>query len=372
MFKETLSQKERNQLLALVTDQQRDFLMNQLKRGRETIFARFMMSEKVHAIIAADDIELKDDEQNVVDWKIINYIDHGFGNRHGKCACGRSLRYEFTVQHTKSQKTITYGKDHLAQFLNLNVRDIDSVLNNIREIDYELDEILLKIKSKDYGYEILEELEGKVEIPKDIQEHVDRNIPLMNKHIRRLERLIHEIEREEANKRIEEQVIERNKRSKEQFVERNKEIETDWKVRERRIEEYQIARKLIEKRFEQEFYETQKKDFAIISAVNEQLPPNSNLGEIAFAFVKNGVTSATKVSHLIREHYNVNKEISIGIYNRPIIYMDVLKALMHYAEQGELVLDEESSSVEDCVFYVNLEPQNQQTTTPDEVQGTLF
>ncbi|PKC52136.1 hypothetical protein RhiirA1_482199 [Rhizophagus irregularis] len=92
MFKETLSQKERNQLLALVTDQQRDFLMNQLKRGRETIFARFMMSEKVHAIIAADDIELKDDEQNVVDWKIINYIDHGFGNRHGKCACGRSLR----------------------------------------------------------------------------------------------------------------------------------------------------------------------------------------------------------------------------------------------------------------------------------------
>lgn len=273
MYRELLSQEERNQLLALVTDQQRDFLMNHLKRGRETIFARFMMSEKVHAIIAADDIELKDNEQDVVDWKIINYVDHGFGNRDGKCACGRTLRYEFTVQHTKSKKTITYGKDHLAQFLNLNVSDIDSVMTNIRFIDYELDELLLKINSKDYGYEILQELEGKIEIPKDIQEHVDVKVPLMDSHIRRIERLIYEIEKEEANKRREEQVLERNKI-----------IETDLKVRESQIVEYQKAKKLIKERFELEYQEAQNKENAIIRTVNEQLPPNAFSWRNCFCF----------------------------------------------------------------------------------------
>nr|WP_106782912.1 hypothetical protein [Lysinibacillus timonensis] len=363
MFREPLSQEERSQLLETVTEQQRDFLNHKVKRGRETIFANFMLSEKVHAIMSADDIELQENELDVVDWKIVHYDDHGLGNRHGKCACGRSLRYEFTVQHLKTKKTITYGKDHLAQFLNLNVSDIDAVMNNLRVVDFELDELLCKIKHDDYGYELVDELEGKIEIPKDIQEHVNAEIPLLNRQIRRLEKQIQQFETEEASKRHQALTTERNEKQAAEQKARNEQIET-----------YLKAKKLIQQRFEIELKEKQTKQQQVMDAVNQQLPPNAHLGEMAFAFIQNGITSATEISHLIRDYYNVDKKVSTSANQRPYIYMEVLHSLMAYTDQGYLTFDEEASSIEDCIFYMNEEGPIVKTTedTPTEFQATLF
>ncbi|TSI05770.1 hypothetical protein [Lysinibacillus sp. BW-2-10] len=51
---------------------------------------------------------------------------------------------------------IAYGKDHLNAFLNLPIKDTDVVMAGLKMIDYALDELLVKIKDEEYGYEILE------------------------------------------------------------------------------------------------------------------------------------------------------------------------------------------------------------------------
>ena len=199
MWIEPLSLEERERILSIVTAEQRDFLENKLKRGRATILRNLMLSEKVHAIKATDDIELGDDEKDVVDWEIVDYFD--YGSRLGKCACGNSLRYAFTVEHTKTKKRITYSKFHLAEFLNLKVSDIDEIMNELWKFDNELDELLIKIENKDYGYEILDLLSGKIDIPREIKEHIEYQIPLLERQIRRLGSEILRIEREEAREK---------------------------------------------------------------------------------------------------------------------------------------------------------------------------
>ena len=350
MLIQPLSHEERNDLLALVTDEQKDFLLNKLKRGRQTIFGNFMLSEKVHAIKSADEIELSEDEQDVVDWKIVEYVDYGLGNRLGKCACGRTLRYEFTVQHTNTKKTIIYGKHHLADFLSLNVRDIDDVLYELNSFDYELDEMLLKIKEDDYGYEVIDELSTKVDLPADILEHVKFQIPLLNRQIRRLSKIIEDMAKEEWLKKVKELSLEEQKL---QSV------------------TYQKAKVLIVERFEKEEKEKQTEEQKIIESVSQQLPPQSELGEIAFSFVKNGISSTVEISHIIRNNFNVDKRMSMGVKDRPYIYMDVVLALMKYVERGDLIFDEESSGIEDCIFFLNPEGQLE-NIIHNEVQVTLF
>lgn len=347
-----LSQEERNDLLTIVTEEQKDFLLNKLKRGRETIFGKFMLSEKIQAIKSADEIELLEDEQDVVDWKIVEYIDHGFGNRFGKCACGRTLRYEFTVQHTKTKKSITYGKHHLADFLNLNVSDIDDVLNQLNGIDYELDEMLLKIKDDDYGYEILDELANRIELPVDIQEHVKFQVPLLKRQINRLSRIIDELEKEEWLKKVKEQSDEEKKQA----------------------EAYQKAKQMIAERFEKEERknkEKQEEKQKLVEDVSKQFPPASPLGEIAFNLVEKGISSAVEISHIIRENFNVDKRMSMSVKGRPYIYMDVVLALMGYVDRGDLIFDEESSNIDDCIFFINTEGRSE-ATYDSEVQVTLF
>ena len=56
--------KEREQLLSLVTTEQRDFLENEVKRGRRTIFENAMRDEKITAIKSVD-TALEEDEKNV-------------------------------------------------------------------------------------------------------------------------------------------------------------------------------------------------------------------------------------------------------------------------------------------------------------------
>lgn len=348
-----LTKEERTELLSLVTEEQKDFLLNTLKRGRETIFGNFMLSEKVQAIQSADEIEISDDEQDVVDWKIIEYVDHGLRNRLGKCACGRTLRYEFTVSHSKTKKTITYGKHHLADFLNLNVSDIDDVLTELNTIDYELDEMLLKIKEDDYGYELLNELPEKAELPTDIQEHVKFQVPLLDRQIRRLSKILDHIAKEDWLNIVKEQ---------------------SKKEQQLQSEAYKKAKQLIEERFEREEKEKQTEQQKVAEDVRYQLRQDSSLGEIALCFVQNGISSAVEISHIIRNNFNVDKRMSMSVKNRPYIYTDVVLELMKYVHRGDLTFDEESSGIEDCIFFINSEKREIQTESePKEMyQATLF
>lgn len=120
MYKK-LSADEREQRLSVLTAEQRDFLENKMKRGRRTIFENVMREEKIAALKSID-ITLQEGEVNVVDWLITDYEVFGPDNLGGRCACGRRLRYMFTVEHQITRKKIQYGVDHLSAFLNIEVR----------------------------------------------------------------------------------------------------------------------------------------------------------------------------------------------------------------------------------------------------------
>ena len=53
----------------------------------------------------------------------------------------------------------------------------------------------------------------------------------------------------------------------------------------------------------------------------------------------------------------MNKEISRGIYGRPLFYAVVLMELIKRADLGELHFDKESSTVEDCIFFYSSDGQ---------------
>ncbi len=336
MRSEPLSLDVRNELLSLVTDDQKEYLLNKVKRGRRTIFGNIMVEEKVQAIKSVD-IDLLEDERKVDDWEIVNYEDFGPGNRLGKCACGITLRYEFTVQHKQTNKMIKYGKQHLSEFLNLSIKDIDEVVDGLKTIDYELDELLLKIKAGDYGYEILAEIPEEIELPKDIVEHVDHQIPLLDRQIRRIERELNKYNAELKNEKLEKAI------------------------------------EILRKRHEQEQKEKQEKNQKILESITHLLDSSTaTIAEIAYSLVLSGVSSATEISHIIRENFNVDKRISIGTLKRPYIYSDVLTALIKESEKGTLYYDKESSGINDCYFYPGEAGLEMNPTSTNYTQASLF
>ncbi|MFF5996546.1 hypothetical protein AAGS61_17685 [Lysinibacillus sp. KU-BSD001] len=309
--------KKRKELLELLTEQQREFIEENLKVGRKTLFMRFMQSEKVSVIKMTDDITLEEIEKQSQDWKIVDYRDYGLGNRAGKCACGKTLRYEFIVEHAITKKRIHYGKDHLADFLNIDVSDIDAIINGLHEVNYEADELLLKIQNNEYGYEIIELLSNEVVIPTDVQVHLDHNVPLLDRQIKRLLKM------------LEVQYLEEQRRT-----------------------QFEKFKQIMENVKKQKY----KDKLDVVQSVNEQFIFTNKLttvdiAEIAYQFVVNGISSATTISHIIRDHYNVPKEYSKSVSRRPRIYADVLRALHSYAEKGLIYHDKESSGIKDSYFF---------------------
>jgi len=321
MYK-TLSQNERERLLSQVTEAQRDFLLNKVKRGKRTIFGNIMVNEKI-SVIKTVDVTLQEDEKEVLDWTITDFVDFGKGNRFGKCACGLTLRFMFTVKHLKTGKTIKYGKDHLSEFLNIGVKEIKGIISDLSAIDYELDQLLLKIESNDYGYEIFYKVSDKMEVPKDIKEHIEAKVPFLDSQINRLYRNFEKLR------------------------------DAEWIEERRAIFDSEQQRLHLEKeRKEAMLQERKEKDREILEITKRQLHTSATFDEIAYSLVQNGVNSALEISHIMINHFGADNRLSINSMKRPYIYYDVLIALNKEVEKGNLHLDE-SSDMGDCIFVKN-------------------
>lgn len=361
---ERLSIEEREEVLSLLTSEQRDFLMNEVKRGRRTIFENVMRDEKISAIKSID-TELAEDELLVVDWMITDYADYGLGNLDGQCACGRKLRYQFTVEHQQTGKSIQYGKDHLSVFLNIDVKDINGVINELDKFDHELDELLWKVKHEEYGYEIYEKILDKTIISPKIVKHIEVNVPLLdrqmnllNKYLeKQLEALLEEQREIQINLELEEQQL-----KKEQF----EKLLLEKKKIEGMLEDERKARREREKKRKQQENEKmlheQTMQDARLKATVDLVGYGAKLEDIAYSLVLNGVHSAVEISWIIVKHFDVDKRISIGVYDRPYIYFDILVALSKQVNNGNLLRDEASDG-EDCIFYAN--PDTVQTNSKD-------
>ena len=345
MLDERLTAAERDAKLAALNEQQRTYLMNYLQRGKRTAFDNFMQDEKVTAIRSADEIALNAEEMVAADWTIAHFIDHGENNRAGKCACGRALRYEFTVEHSITKKKIRYGKEHLSQFLNIDVRDVDVLLGTIEKFDYELDEVLTKMDRDDYGFDLYEKLLNKEDVPGAILQHIDLQLPLLDYQRRKLVKMMH-AQIEEKLRAIELADAERDAKL---IAEAKKYVALQQQLRAQ--QEAERAEKLAA--FEQQQQEKNAQLTALFhEAIRTMSPEESELEQIVFALVQNGIHSAVAMSKLVAKNFAKEKRVSIGVKERPYVYFDVLLALDRQVTRGKLVKDD-ASNMHDCFYYVD-------------------
>lgn len=373
-----LSADEREQLLLALNAEQRDFLENEVKRGRRTVFENFMRDEKITALRLADEIKLEEDEMNVVDWLIFDYVDFGPGNLEGRCACNRRLRYMFKIEHQKTGKRIQYGKHHLSTFLNIEVKDLDGYINELDNIDYELDELLWKVKDEQYYHEYYERIPDKTVVSENIKKHIEVNVPLLDTQINRLIKYFDnqmEALKEEQQKLRREAELEKRqeeKRRLENLIEEKKKIEAMLEaVRKSQAEDEfkrQQKKEGREKRVAQERIE---KNAEIVEATKVQLGFGATFDDIAYSLVLNGQDSAVEISFIMINDFGFDKRMSVSTMNRPFIYYDVLLALKKQVDNRNLIMDE-SSNVEDCIFYVNPYREEDSSNENEEVQQQIL
>ncbi|MFJ7737740.1 cell envelope integrity protein TolA [Lysinibacillus sp. NPDC097287] len=371
---ERLSVDEREQLLSVLTADQRDFLENEVKRGRRTVFENFMRDEKITALRLADEIKLEEDEMNVVDWMISDFDDFGPGNYGGQCACGRRLRYMFTVEHQKTGKKIQYGKQHLSTFLNIEVKDIDGYINELDVIDNELDELLWKIKDDQYYHEYYERLLDQTVVSESIKKHLELNVPFLDSQVNRLkkhfetqmealeeeqQKIQREVDfekRQAENKRIEELLREKKKIEDKLEAARKVQAEAECSRQQQKKErEERIAQEKIEK------------DTELVKATKAQLAYGATFEDIAYSLVLNGQHSAVAISQMLANDFGFDQHMSVSTMDRLFLYYDVLLALKKQVDHGNLIMDE-SSSVEDCIFYVNPFREEERINETEEVE----
>jgi hypothetical protein len=240
------------------------------------------------------------------------------------------------------------------------VRDIDGVIHELDKFDFELDELLLKIQENDYGYEYYEKIQDKSVVAKDILKHMELHIPLFDRQINRLIKLykkqledILEVKRQ-AQREIEMKKHQQDKEQLEKLLRDKKQIE-DMLFAQRKAE---FEKKNQENEDgEKQLLKNKERNAKQMESLQELIRYGATkLEDIAYSLVLDGKHSALEISKIIMTHMDVDKRISVGTLGRPYIYMDVVLALRKHVDSGNLVMDE-SSNVDDCVFFVNPYPE---------------
>lgn len=179
-----LTQKERGSLLNKATDKQKVFIKEYLKHGRRTVFSNVLAKGKASSV--------KDGgvESAAKRWELIDYLDAGNDWQTQSqlfCECGRKLRYQYVVRNDKTGETKKFGITHFQDHTDIPPDLVKDIVKGIEKIDFEMDELLLKIAD---GWSLLAAgitgIPDSVEIPRDIQEHFDHDVPLLESQIRRL------------------------------------------------------------------------------------------------------------------------------------------------------------------------------------------
>lgn len=192
---EKLSQEQRDMIQSTLHEDQREFLQNKLKRGYRTIFANEMA--KMKGIILPLDAAAEEVEQLLDEWVLVDFIDSGVVSSDTPCECGRPLRYQYTVEHLSTGRKLKFGQTHLEEHTGLNPQTVRDIIRGFGTIDYELDELLLKINN---GWTVESALFGAmlptdlslISVPVDIQKHIDLELPLLGHQFMRIKKLMRE------------------------------------------------------------------------------------------------------------------------------------------------------------------------------------
>jgi hypothetical protein len=185
------SAQQRNEMMKSFTEDQRKYLVEKLTRGKRTVFSNELAKGKGHYI--GSDQEL---ESEILEWEFVDLLDAGEGNRSYKCECGMSLRYQYIVKNLKTGEIKRFGRNHFEFHTGIPANIVRDIIKGFEKIDYELDEILYKVQNDWDSSVVTQAFQYKIDMPTDIKEHHKLELPLLDKQINRLNKLIREKEQE--------------------------------------------------------------------------------------------------------------------------------------------------------------------------------
>lgn len=192
-----LSVEERDALLSELRSEQRFFLEEQVKRGKKTAFANELAKKK--GIYFHEGLTEEQAAELLKDWMLDDYVDAGAGYRTRepllKCECGRVLRHQYIVKHSQTGERRMFGSEHFAEHTGIPSDIVKAVLEGMRGVDYELDELLIKIRDNWTAAEAVPLIPHDLELPSEIGEQMKLGLPLLDKQVRKISRLIDEKER---------------------------------------------------------------------------------------------------------------------------------------------------------------------------------
>jgi hypothetical protein len=176
-----LTINERDELLSRLNEEQQHYLIEVLSRGRRTVFANEMARQKGYSIPEGTDVEQI--ELLLDEWIYTGYIDAGQVSPDLRCECGRPLRYQHQVQHKSTMERKFFGIEHLKEHLAIDASVVSAIKKGFDAIDYELDELLVKLSS---NWAADPELLQVAQLPNDVADHVRLKLPLLDKQVKKL------------------------------------------------------------------------------------------------------------------------------------------------------------------------------------------
>jgi len=188
-----LDERLRDEILTQLSQEQRDFIDNHMRRGKRTQWLNTMAEIKGVSISPDDTFE--EICKKVGGWVLTSYEDRG--TRDMKCECGRSIRHVYYVTNMELQEDLILGSTCIQLYTKLDANTIALLKRGMERIDLERDEILRKIES---GWRLPFHVPDNIEIPLDIQDHLVLNVPLLDRQVARLQMFINNYLHEKAHK----------------------------------------------------------------------------------------------------------------------------------------------------------------------------
>lgn len=181
------TQEELNKAYVSLSDEQKKVLNEHVKRGRKTKWLN-AWAEKKGIVLTDKQLEDPDETMNsLLDWILLDYEEKEYVDPNMRCECGRALKRRYTVWHKGTGKIYKLGEVHFVQHTGLDPEIVRLIRKGLAKIDLERDEILSKVIE---GWKLPFKIPLFIEIPADISEQLNVDLPLLDRQINRLQKMI--------------------------------------------------------------------------------------------------------------------------------------------------------------------------------------
>lgn len=181
------TQKELSNAYLSLSDAQKKVLDEYVKRGRKTSWLN-AWAEKKGSVLTTEQLENPDEAMNtLLDWVLLDYEERLSVDPNLRCECGRALKRRYTVWHRETGTTYKLGEVHFCQHTGLDPEMVRLIRKGLAKIDLERDEILSKVIE---GWVLPAKLPKSLEIPADISAQLCVNLPLLDRQVHRLQKMI--------------------------------------------------------------------------------------------------------------------------------------------------------------------------------------